>query len=58
MIRFARALQLAGLVIVPVGLGIGFGQEGMQAETTELTFLGVGGFLFLVGTLILKKKAG
>jgi len=58
MIKLARALQFLGLVIVPVGLWIGLGQEGMQAETTELTLLGVGGALFLIGTMILKKKAG
>lgn len=57
MIPFARFLQLAGLAIVPLGLVLGMQGEGMGSETTELTMLGVGGFLFLVGTMILKKKA-
>ncbi len=55
MTRFAHLLQLAGLVIVPMGLFVGL-NGGEHAESSELTLLGVGGFLFLLGAMILKKK--
>jgi hypothetical protein len=53
MIHVARVLQLAGLVIVPTGLWIGLGHDDVR---TELALLGVGGFLFLAGTLLQRKR--
>lgn len=57
LVRFARFLQLAGLFIVPLGLVLGMQGKGLETETVELTLLGIGGGLFLIGTMILKQKA-
>lgn len=47
-----RFLQLAGLIILPIGLSIGlFGND----LTLEVRLLFVGGAVFVIGWLISKK---
>lgn len=54
MKRLSLFLQLVGLVLLPVGLFYGLGQDDVRLE---LTLLGVGGFLFALGKLVLEPRA-
>lgn len=51
--RIARALQVLGLILLPVGLLYGLLQNNIW---TELTLLGVGGFVFAFGKLVLEPR--
>lgn len=44
---FGRLLMAAGLVLLPLGLYAGIVRE--EAMSVELTLLGAGGLLFLLG---------
>lgn len=48
-----RLMQLAGLIILPIGLSIGlFGDD----VTLEVRLLFIGGAAFVIGWLLAKKK--
>jgi hypothetical protein len=47
-----RTLQLAGMIILPVGLYIGLVRENVRLE---VQLLWIGGALFLLGWLIARK---
>ncbi|HEX8169768.1 MAG TPA: hypothetical protein VF824_04415 [Thermoanaerobaculia bacterium] len=47
-----RLLQLAGMIILPIGLSYGLLHDNVQLE---VRLLGVGGALFVIGWLMAKK---
>ncbi len=53
---FAKLLELAGMVIVLVGLlasiSFGLGEEGLKSMTYELRGLTIGGGLFAAGWIL------
>ncbi len=49
---FGRLLQLAGMIILPIGLSYGLLRDDVQLE---VRLLGVGGALFVIGWLMAKK---
>ena len=51
-VLIGRVLQLAGMVILPVGLLYGF---AMGEVRTEVKLLAVGGALYIIGYLLAKK---
>jgi len=51
MFYFAKSLQAAALAVTALALLVGF-REQEQAMTKELTMLGIGVVIFLIGRLI------
>jgi hypothetical protein len=51
-ILIGRMLQLAGMIILPIGLYIGLVQDNVRLE---VKLLWIGGALFLLGWLITRK---
>lgn len=51
-----RFLQLAGLVILPLGMLFGLSGEGGRAMTLELGCLGAGAAIFFAGYLLQKRS--
>jgi hypothetical protein len=51
---FGRALQVLGLVLLPMGLLHGL-EGGPNAMSLELGFLGAGAAVFLLGTKLQRK---
>jgi len=47
-----RFLQLAGMVILPIGFYIGFAQDDVR---TEVKLLVIGGLLFVVGWMLARQ---
>jgi hypothetical protein len=50
-----RLLQLAGMIILPIGLSYGLIQGEIR---TEVKLLALGGFLFLLGRILAREKEG
>jgi high-affinity nickel permease len=48
-----RLLQLSGMIILPIGLLYGFGQDDVR---TEVKLLAIGGFLFVLGWILAREK--
>jgi len=48
-----RLLQLAGMIILPIGLLYGLGRDDVR---TEVRLLAIGGFCFVLGWLLSKKN--
>jgi len=48
-----RVLQLAGMIILPVGLLYGLGRGDIR---TEVKLLALGGFLFVLGWILSRKR--
>ncbi len=48
-----RLLQLAGMIILPIGLIYGLAKGQIQ---TEVQLLALGGFLFLLGCILSREK--
>lgn len=48
-----RLFMLAGLIILPVGLSIGLFEDNLELE---VRLLFIGGALFVVGWLLMKKR--
>ncbi|HYH09965.1 MAG TPA: hypothetical protein VEK11_23150 [Thermoanaerobaculia bacterium] len=48
-----RLLQLAGMIILPIGLSYGLIQGEIQ---TEVKLLALGGFLFVLGWIVSREK--
>lgn len=48
-----RLLQLAGMIILPIGLLYGMGRGDVRAE---VRLLAIGGFLFVAGWLMSRAK--
>ena len=57
MHSLGRALQVLGLVLLPVGLLYGF-ERGPNAMSLELGFLAAGAAIFLVGLGIQRRRGG
>lgn len=55
MFYFAKSLQAAAMAVVALALFVGFQEESM---TKELTMLGVGVVLFLVGRITEQASQG
>ena len=59
MQSFGRFLQLVGLMLVPMALVFYFGLHGTVSErrllAAELSILGVGAGVFLLGNRLVKK---
>ena len=53
MTLFGRFFQLVGLVLLPIGLSIGFFKDEVQLE---VRLLFIGGAFFVVGWLMTRKK--
>lgn len=51
MFYFAKSLQAAALAVTALALYVGFNEQE-QAMTKELTMLGIGVVIFLIGRLI------
>jgi hypothetical protein len=49
---FGRLLQLAGLIVLPIGLSYGLINGEIR---TEVKLLAVGGFLFVLGWILSRK---
>ena len=49
-----RLLQLAGMIILPIGLSYGLLKGEIQ---TEVKLLALGGFLFVLGWIIARKRS-
>ena len=49
-----RALQIAGMIILPIGLCVGMIQGDVRME---VKLLALGGFLFLLGWILAKKNS-
>ena len=50
---FGRLLQLAGMIILPIGLMYGLGRGDIR---TEVKLLALGGFLFVLGWIFAREK--
>lgn len=48
-----RLLQLAGMIILPIGLMYGLGQGDIN---TEVKLLALGGFLFVLGWILARER--
>lgn len=48
-----RLLQLTGMIILPIGLSYGLLKGEIQ---TEVKLLALGGFLFVLGWIIARKR--
>lgn len=48
-----RALQLLGMIILPIGLYIGTVRDDVRQE---VKLLAIGGFVFVLGWLLAKKN--
>lgn len=48
-----RLLQIAGMIILPIGLSYGLVKGEIQ---TEVKLLALGGFLFVLGWIISRKR--
>ncbi|MDQ3283560.1 MAG: hypothetical protein M3Q69_19330 [Acidobacteriota bacterium] len=49
-----RLLQLAALIILPIGLSYGLLRGEIR---TEVQLLGVGGFLFVLGWILARERS-
>jgi hypothetical protein len=49
---FGRLLQVAGMILLPIGLSFGLMKDEVQIE---VRLLAIGGFLFLLGWILAKK---
>lgn len=50
---FGRLLQVAGMILLPIGLLYGLGQGDIR---TEVKLLALGGFLFVLGWILSREK--
>ena len=48
-----RLLQLAGMIILPIGLMYGLARNDID---TEVRLLALGGFLFLLGWILARER--
>ena len=48
-----RLLMMCGMIILPIGFGYGFFGNDVR---TEVKLLALGGFLFVLGNIIARKK--
>ncbi len=48
-----RLLQLAGMIILPIGLLYGLGRGDIR---TEVKLLALGGFLFVLGWILSRER--
>jgi hypothetical protein len=51
-VLIGRLLQLAGLIVLPIGLSYGLIQGEIR---TEVKLLAIGGFLFVLGWILSRK---
>jgi hypothetical protein len=49
-----RLLQLAGMIILPIGLMYGLGAGDIR---TEVKLLALGGFLFVLGWILSRERS-
>ena len=49
-----RLLQLAGMIILPIGLLYGFGKGDIRLE---VKLLALGGFLFVLGWILSRERS-
>ena len=52
-VLIGRLLQLAGMIILPIGLMYGLGSGDIR---TEVKLLAVGGFLFVLGWILARER--
>ncbi|HXI11358.1 MAG TPA: hypothetical protein VNM92_01765 [Thermoanaerobaculia bacterium] len=52
MASIGRLFQLAGMIILPIGLYIGLVQDNVRLE---VRLLAIGGFLFLLGWIMSRE---
>jgi hypothetical protein len=52
--NFGRLLQLAGLVLLPIGFSYGMFRDDLRME---VRLLAIGGILFLIGRILAARKA-
>jgi len=52
MAQAGRLFQLAGMIILPIGLYIGLVQDNVRLE---VKLLAIGGFLFLLGWIMSRE---
>jgi hypothetical protein len=57
LVNAGRALQILGLVLLPLGLFYGF-EGGPNAMTLELGFLAAGAAVFLIGLRLQRRGGG
>lgn len=48
-----RLMQLAGLIVLPIGLSYGLLRDDIK---TEVRLLAIGGFLFLLGWILSRER--
>jgi hypothetical protein len=48
-----RLLQLTGLIVLPIGLSYGLLRDNIRVE---VNLLAIGGFLFLLGWILARRK--
>ena len=53
-VLIGRLLQLAGLIILPIGLSYGLVQGEIR---TEVKLLALGGFLFVLGWILARERS-
>jgi high-affinity nickel permease len=51
-VLIGRTLQLAGMIVLPIGLIYGLGYDDVR---TEVKLLAIGGALFVIGWLMSRK---
>jgi len=49
-----RLMQLAGMIILPIGLMYGLGRGDIR---TEVKLLALGGFLFVLGWILSRERS-
>ncbi|HYO77021.1 MAG TPA: hypothetical protein VE010_11205 [Thermoanaerobaculia bacterium] len=53
-VLIGRLLQLAGMIILPIGLSYGLIHGEIR---TEVKLLGLGGFLFVLGWILARERS-
>lgn len=48
-----RLLQLAGMIVLPIGLSYGLLRDDIK---TEVRLLAIGGFLFVLGWIVSRER--
>jgi high-affinity nickel permease len=51
-VLIGRAMQLSGMILLPIGLIYGLGYDQIR---TEVKLLAIGGALYLIGWVLAKK---
>ncbi len=52
MVQFGKLLQVFGMLLLPIGLGMGLFRNNI---TIEVRLLAIGGAMFVIGWLLTKR---